>query len=466
MKSKEKPFKLILVQLFILFTCCYCTNGKDAEKTDEVKDVSIAGKIIEKKTCRTNTKHNYAYYLPSYYDANKIYPLIIAFDAHARGQLAVSRFKEAAETYGYIVVGSNNAKNGLQDINSVINSLWDDALSRFSVDPKRIYAAGFSGGARIASSLPIYKGGVKGVIACAGGMPQTGQELSKKFDFVGIVGLDDFNYLEMLGLDSALEAGGFVNRLITFQGGHEWPGSAILTKAVQWLDLMAMKQGLIPVNDNLVREYSTNYADSINQLIITDQNYKAYKQYQIFLKDLDGLYDISDYKKSFQELLKYPGIEEGEKADLKDKQLEQGSQEEILNMFKINSFAKIKNEISSLKKMSGQNHLSKRVLSFIGMLSYIFTEKAVNSQNKEAFHGYLEIYELIEPRNPDKEFFKACQATMDNNPDMAMQYLRKAIDYGYYDAEKLQDIGYFEQLRTMPEFDLIVKKAIENLKKE
>ena len=463
--ARNPLFFLSLLSFLSLISC-----GNEEEKTNDNENATqnslSAGTIIESIPCRTNIQHSYSYYLPSSYDTKKLYPLIIVFDAHARGTLAVSKFKNAAEQYGYVVVASNNSRNGVQDVNPVINSLWEDALGRFSIDNKRIYTAGFSGGARVAASVAIYKGGVKGVIGCAGGMPSVGQKLSKKFDFLGIVGLNDFNYQEMKTLDKALTDNSFTCQLSTFNGGHEWPDSEILSSALEWLDLMDMKRGDLPVDDNLVRNYTETYANIVNESIMADEVYIAYQQYNLLLKDLSGLYDISGYLKSYNELLKNPKVDEGIKAEANEKEAELDKQEHLLALFKSNKFDVLKAELMPLTKPGlNLSHMNKRILSFAGMLCYLYTETAVNSQNKTSYKGFMEIYELIEPQNPDKEFFKACQAIMDNQKEMAMQHISKAVEYGYYNAPKLQNIGYFEELRSLPEFDLLVQKAMKNAKK-
>jgi dienelactone hydrolase len=452
------------VTMLILASCGNNESAKEKDETAEQNKLT-AGTIISSQECRSNPEHTYAYYLPSSYSAEKQYPVIIAYDALARGYLSVSKFKNAAEKYGYIIVGSNDARNGLRDINPVINSLWEDVMGRFSIDQKRIYAAGFSGGARIAASVAIYKGGVKGVIGCAGGMPSVGQEIGKKFDFIGIVGLNDFNYQEMKTLDKAMTENGFTNQLLTFYGGHEWPPQDVLSKAIEWLDLMNMKKGELAIDDNLVRNYTASYADTINTAQIMGEYFKAYQFYNILLKDLDGLYDISEYQKSYNELLKNPTINESLNLEKVEKEKEHNDQEKLLNYFKSNNFTKIKEEINRLKKNATQSHINKRLLGFIGMLSYLYTEQAVNSQNIPAYKGFIDIYELIEPQNPDMECFKACQAMMESNKDIAMGHLQKAINYGFHDFRKLENIGYFQELRTLPEFDILVQKARQNAMK-
>ncbi len=295
--------------------------------------------------------------------------------------------------------------------------------------------------------------------------------MSRKFDFAGIVGLDDFNYHEMKTLNKALNENGFTSQLFTFDGSHDWPLPSVLSKAVEWLELMAMKRKEIPTNDNLVRNYLSTYSDSINTYVMYGLNYRAYLLYNIFLKDLDGLYDITDFKKSYEALLQNPDIDKNIKAEETSNKNELLKQETLLNMFKSGNYAGLKNEISNLNKSILDKdamvvHSAKRLLGFIGMLSYVYTENAVNSQNKAAYNGVIEIYTLVDPKNPDKEFYKACQTMMDEQPDKALEYLQKAVQLGYYDADRLQIIGYFEQLRTKPEFDLVVKGAMDNFNKQ
>ncbi|HKQ93218.1 MAG TPA: hypothetical protein VJZ77_21330, partial [Blastocatellia bacterium] len=69
------------------------------------------GKIIERVVCLKDAGQSYALYLPSNYTTDRRWPVIYAFDPAARGLRPVERFKDAAEKYGYIIVGSNNSRN-------------------------------------------------------------------------------------------------------------------------------------------------------------------------------------------------------------------------------------------------------------------------------------------------------------------------------------------------------------------
>src|SRR5690242_472801 len=70
------------------------------------------GQVVERIEARNDSSQSYALYLPSNYTPSRKWPVLYAFDPGARGRTPVERFKAAAEKYGWIVVGSNNSRNG------------------------------------------------------------------------------------------------------------------------------------------------------------------------------------------------------------------------------------------------------------------------------------------------------------------------------------------------------------------
>ena len=74
------------------------------------------GQIVERIEALNDSSQSYALYLPSYYTPDRKWPVLYAFDPGARGRVPVERFKEAAEKYGWIVLGSNNSRNGPWDV--------------------------------------------------------------------------------------------------------------------------------------------------------------------------------------------------------------------------------------------------------------------------------------------------------------------------------------------------------------
>ena len=71
-----------------------------------------AGEIIDRVTCAADPSQSYALFVPADYTPSRTWPVIFAFDPGGRGRTPVERYQAAAERYGYIVVGSNNSRNG------------------------------------------------------------------------------------------------------------------------------------------------------------------------------------------------------------------------------------------------------------------------------------------------------------------------------------------------------------------
>ena len=69
------------------------------------------GTVIASQSCAAKPDQSYALYLPSRYSPNKKWPIVYAFDPDARGEIPVKLMQDAAEHFGYIVVGSNNSRN-------------------------------------------------------------------------------------------------------------------------------------------------------------------------------------------------------------------------------------------------------------------------------------------------------------------------------------------------------------------
>ena len=109
------------------------------------------GQIIDSVQCAADETQTYALYLPAGYTLERAWPLLMGFHPGARGRAIVEKYRDAAERYGYIVAASNNSRNGPWETSArAVTAMARDVGTRFSTDPKRLYATGHSGGARVA----------------------------------------------------------------------------------------------------------------------------------------------------------------------------------------------------------------------------------------------------------------------------------------------------------------------------
>lgn len=207
----------------------------------------ITEKVIDTVICKNYPSQSYSLYLPSLYRADTTWQALILYEPAARGSLAVNLFSNAAEKYGFVVVCSNNSKNGPWDIvDQATEAVFDDIFTRFNIDQDSIYAGGFSGGSRAATRLAMNSKKIKAVFACSAGFPP-GQKPTNdiEFTYIGFAGNKDFNFLEMFELKQQLDVCGVQNILIEFDGDHKWPPKEAVELAFDWFMNIAQKENYI-----------------------------------------------------------------------------------------------------------------------------------------------------------------------------------------------------------------------------
>ena len=209
------------------------------------------GSIVDRVQCAGNPEQTYALYLPSTYSPERKWSLILAFHPAARGRMMVEKFQAAAEEYGYIVAASNNSRNGPYAVSqAAAQAMIMDVGQRFNVDPQRVYLAGMSGGARVATGIALGNKNIAGVIASSAGYPDSQPRASVSFAIFSTAGTEDFNYMEMRLLDRKLTSPHF---LAVFQGGHTLPPDDVAVDALEWLEVQAMQSGRRTRDDALAK---------------------------------------------------------------------------------------------------------------------------------------------------------------------------------------------------------------------
>ena len=126
-----------LLALGVLLGVLPSLHGSATPPQQQPPPQLAAGQVIESVRSLENPSQSYALYLPSTYAPDRAWPLLMAFDPSAEGAIPVKLFREAAEKYGYIVVGSNNSRNGpTRPSAEAFDALWRDVHTRFRVDDR------------------------------------------------------------------------------------------------------------------------------------------------------------------------------------------------------------------------------------------------------------------------------------------------------------------------------------------
>lgn len=462
---------IFLILLIVLSQSC-STDKKKTEtrknKQNSCKDFKT-GEIIKKVICSADTNKNYSLYLPSDYSTNNTYPIIFFFDPHAKGYLPITNYKNIAENYNLILVGSNNSQNGLpwNEIQAIINSLFNDIFHKFSIDKKQVYTAGLSGGARIANHLALSYKGINGVISCAAGFQLNNKASQSKLNFIGIVGNQDFNFIELLNLNNDLSKTNINHNLFIFDGKHAWPPSKTFEEAVISLYLYDIKNGVVPVDNNFIKEKLSYFDSKIKSIKNTQTKIEEYNLYQNIISCFKGLSDVSEYENKILELTQSANFEKlsNEYTNIINEEIK--LRDYFTKSFNTKNLPWWRKNIQSINErieLNSNYHKTKmynRLLNFLSISAFMNSSNAIKSNNNKLAEKYLSIYELVDPKNSDVYYLESQYYAKQGNVKKLFQNLQKAVILGFDDYKKINNDDNFKLIKNSNDF----KKILEECKK-
>jgi predicted esterase len=260
------------------------------------------GQVVERLQSSTDSTQSYALYLPTRLPAVGRLPALLLMDPRGRALVPLGLVRESAERLGYIVISSyNSASDTDQPVNiPAVNAMIAELQGRRILDERRIYLVGFSGTARdgwlFAQQL---RGHVAGLIGVGAGLsagmrlapPAAGD--SSSFVFFGSAGTTDFNFDEMRGLDRHLDSIGIPHRVRYFEGPHSWPPAGVMTEAVEWMELQAMRRRLIPPREGWVDSLFRREVAVAESLEAAGDPFEAWRRYSAVAVDYPGLLDVT-----------------------------------------------------------------------------------------------------------------------------------------------------------------------------
>ncbi len=436
------------------------------------------GVLVERAPCIGQPDQSYALYLPSTYTPERRWPILYAFDASKDGRRVAELFQTAAETYGWIVVSSwNTASDGPMEPNfTALHALWADTHARFAIDDSRVYAAGHSGTVRFACILALTAPGtIAGVIGAGAGFPfGSPPKKDNPFAFFGTVGDRDFNYYEMNDLDKAMKALGLPHRIEHFSGPHDWPPADLLTQAVGWMELQAMKSGKKEKNPALIEaEWARDRARARAAAHPAD----ALHTWSAMAFDYVGLHDVAEAEREAAALAASPAcqqeLRERAERDRRDKEilarapgilaLDNPGNEPV-------TVAQIAAElkIPELKKRAASGDLeeslaAKRILNtYLGQMTFYLPQSYLEKKEYDRAAFVLTLGTEIVPDNPGvwAEIASVYARKGKAGRKKALESLHTAVDKGLSDPSTL-DRGAFADFRQDEEFQRLRAQVVE-----
>jgi predicted esterase len=419
-----------------------------------------------------NASHSYALYLPSQYTPGKKWPVLMAFDPGGNGAEPVKAFQQAAEKFGFIVAGSNNSRN-FADPTEAIRLFSADLLQRYAIDKRRVYLTGFSGGARVASSIAMNcKGCVAGLIACGAGLPKGGSLPTPDMgDWFLTTGTEDFNYQEVSKLYEELSSKHVAARLAIFAGPHSWLPPALAEEALAWMQLRAMSRGTLPQDQQSVE---AEYARRMKEAAYARDSGRALEAQRDYLQiaeDFKKLRETTGAEKAAQELAHSDELRKARKnlnasLDLEEKTANkfnytiQGLMERAAASGLL--FEQLETLVSDARRRQESSRDPEQrdaVARAIAGSFALAIESGQTDMQKKDYTTAKDLFSasaILNPELPAPHLLLARAHAAMNEKKPAMEELRRAVAAGLSRPESLKDKS-FDSIRGDPGFQEIVE---------
>ncbi len=453
-----KPNRAVNVFLifFSLFSCGRNTQGKN-ENIDSsliTKSQSVdhfqTGKIINPVICSANAQQSYALYIPSN-PHNESLPVIYFFDPHGDGVLPLEKYKALAEIYHFILIGSNNSKNGndWNDAENIWTILSDDSQKRIPVNKNRIYACGFSGGAKIASFIALQHHEIKGVIANGAGLPDILNAGNFNFSFTAITGRGDMNMTDLISINNSLNKTNTVHRILFFDGIHEWAPESTINAAFGALQTDAMRQQLIPKDESFINNITNENKSKVDSDVTANQLLKASEICNFSVSILAGLTDeVNWFKMKNDSLANNPIYQKQWLAHQKilsqEETIKAGYQQQFGNN-DIDYWKKIITDVKAkATAKTPEGAMYQRLQAYLSLAFYSISNQLINSnENKDARH-FVTLYKLADSANIEAWYFSAILDARNNDADATKKNLLQAVSLGFNDKRRLESQPEFK----------------------
>jgi hypothetical protein len=428
-------------------------------------------KIIDSLICKTDKTQSYAVYVPAF-DPKMQLAVIYFFDPHGDGALPVTKYKNLADRYGFILIGSNNSKNGNDWTTTeyIWKHLFDDSRVRFNINLDQVYTCGFSGGAKVASYLALKYPVVKGVIANGAGLPDGTPAGNFGFSFTAIAGQGDMNLTELVSLNEDLDKTKTRHRLIVFDGKHEWVPQNRMGPAFAGLRLDAMENAIIPKDGSFIGNYVAASKRRLDSLYKISQLVKAGQECIYSINVLEGL--AQDQQTWFKGQLNSLEQNKMYQQELQTQELllvkEEHTKADYMQHFQTNDMGYWVNTIKDLQSKTNlrtaETGMYERLLAYLSLAFYSISNHLINTNVNDAAEHYVELYKLADPSNSEAWYFSAILHARSGRVRAAENDLLKAVDCGFRDGNRMRQQSEFQNLPTAINFSLIENRMHSQIK--
>jgi tetratricopeptide (TPR) repeat protein len=343
---------------------------------------------------------------------------------------------------------------------------------------------GFSGGSRAASLFPkIIKKPVAGIIGCGAGLAagMKPEEIAPAF-YHGVVGIEDFNYLEMANLAGQFDQHNVSHRFLVFKGTHDWPPEDVCERVIEWIEVMGMIRQIRPIDEDLIKEIYERELAKAAALEASGQLLRAVSDYEALasaFKEWLATEDIEIKTERLKESKEYKRLSKNEKKRNEKEISHYHNFKRILaqtekntprlqNLNSVFSELGLYNLLGKAKKKKNfkESALAVRLLFFLEMDSRKMGGTYLQKGDHERAILFFKI--AVKASLPDSPWLKynfynlACAYARSNNKKKALKNLTLAVENGFNNAAYMEQDEDLKSIRGSPEF----LKIIETLKQK
>jgi predicted esterase len=449
--------------MFLTISCSSNNSGESVDasrlqgaavaRRETSADSFPTGKVIARVLCKSDPTMSYALYIPAK-DRDKRLPVVYFFDPHGDGSLPLNKYKSLADAYHFILIGSNNSKNGNDWAASenIWNIISNDSQKRLKVNANRIYTCGFSGGAKVATYIALTHPDIRGVIAGGAGLAEmTAKAENLHFSFSGIVGEGDMNMTDLFAINNNLDKTATRHRLIFFDGKHEWAPESIMNIAFAGLQLDAMQEKIIPPDDLFINQFiagsKTRIADFLNKKQFTRADYEC----KISISMLDGLTnDANWFKEKDASIKSDPLYQQQKQTAEKILATEEQIKADYMQKFQqtdVNYWTReIKDVQIKAKANTPVGAMYQRLQEYLSLAFFSFSNQLINANRNDDAAYFVSLYKMADPTNSEAWYFSAILDARANNTVATISDLNRAVANGFNDKDRLEKQAEFKGL--------------------
>jgi predicted esterase len=439
------------------------------------------GHLTEDVPSESAPDQQFALYLPPGFDPARPTPIIYLMDPRGRARVPAKVFKDAAARYGYILISSESTlSDGPVEPNlRALEAMWADTHAWFTIDPARVYIAGFSGTARTATLIAASRPGrFTGVIGSGAGFhPDVKPAAGLRLLYFGAVGDVDYNFHELETLEQALVSANLPHRIERFPGPHSWMPPDVAMRAVEWLELRAMQAGTRERDAALVDAWWAREGDAARACLDEGRALDAARQYAAMARDFAGLRDTAAVALAATHIAASPAA----RADLKRRQnvtrqarewVTRGLQTiahafpagETVPAVSLQDLAR-QLELERLKKAAAGAprepretalEAQRRLNQLEVQLGFYMPHYAIERADLSRAGYYLSLAMQVDDRSPVSWYLMAQRYGRLNDMDEALAALRRAVAVGFRDLTLVQADPSFRRLRGTPGYQALV----------